>query len=352
MSTTSALLADLEAMPAGRRGLALRNCRRFHTASLCEEMARRSFAARFSASEEMVAWAEAAALVASSLPEGGAEADAVATAWANLGNARRIQGRLREADHALKRARQAMAAGTGSPDLEDHVDSLEGTLRVYQRRFREALEILGGLAARRGRRGDALGQARTLLQIGSALLYDERPEEAAALLVEALRALQVVPDLELERLATCALVYAYVRAGRPEWAESLWSRSDLYMRGAALFTRTRWWWVRGLVDLETGFPAPAAAKLREAREIFALEGLRFEAALVSLDLALCLVRLEDLGSARADLETALVLLVEIGAPREILVTVRGLLDLEDRKMTVQRISAAARRVRHYGYRLR
>ncbi len=84
MSTTSALLADLEAMPAGRRGLSLRNCRRFHTASLCEEMARRSFAARFSASEEMVAWAEAAALVASVLPEGDAEADAAATAWANL----------------------------------------------------------------------------------------------------------------------------------------------------------------------------------------------------------------------------------------------------------------------------
>ncbi len=78
----------------------------------------------------MVAWAEAAALVASVLPEGDAEADAAATAWANLGNARRIQGRLREADHALKRARQAMAAGRGSSDLEDHVDSLEGTLRV------------------------------------------------------------------------------------------------------------------------------------------------------------------------------------------------------------------------------
>ncbi len=351
MSSTSALLADLEAMPAGRRGLALRNCSRFHTASLCREMASRSFAARFSASEEMVAWAEAAALVASSLPEGDAEADAAATAWANLGNARRIQGRLREADHALKRARQAMAAGTGSQALEDHVDSLEGTLRVYQRRLPEALEILGRLAARRCRRGDTLGQARALQQIGSALLYDERPEEAAALLVEALRALQVVPDLELECLATCSLVYAYLRAGHPEWAESLWSRSDLYMRGAALRVRTHWMWVKGLIDLETGFPGPALAKIRQAREIFAAEGLRFDTALTTLDLVLCLVRLEDLGSARSELEAALILLLEIGAPRETLVAVRGLLDLEDRKLTVQRISAAARRVRRYVYRL-
>jgi tetratricopeptide (TPR) repeat protein len=351
MSSTSALLADLEAMPASRRGLALRNCSRFHTASLCQEMARRSFAARFSASEEMVAWAEAAVLVASALPESDAEADAITTAWANLGNARRIQGRLREADHALQRARQAMTTGTGSSELEDHVDSLEGTLRVFQRRFPEALEILGCLASRRGRRGDTLGQARALLQIGSALVAAERPEEAAVLLVEALRVLQVVPDLELERLATCALVFAYLRAGRPEWAESLWSRSDLYMSGAALLTRTRWLWGRGLIDLETSFPGPALAKVRKAREIFAAEGLRFDAALTTLDLVLCLVRLEDLGSARVELEAALILLLEIGAPRETLVAVRGLLDLEDRKLTVQRISAAARRVRRYGYRL-
>src|SRR5262249_31089165 len=180
----------------------------------------------------------------------------------------------------------------------DHVDSLEGTLRVYQRRFGEALEILRGLADRRGRRGDTLGQARALLQIGTTLLYGEQPEEAAELLVQALRALQVVPDLELERIAICALVYAYLRAGRREWAESLWSRADLFMSGGALRVRTHWWWERGLIDLETGFPGPALAKVREAREIFAVEGFRFEAALASLDLALCLVSLEDFSSAR------------------------------------------------------
>ena len=69
--------------------------------------------------------------------------DLRARAHAHLGNARRVLGELKAADDAFLRSRELLAqSGTGNTLVEAEILSLQGSLRLDQRRLDEAFELV------------------------------------------------------------------------------------------------------------------------------------------------------------------------------------------------------------------
>ncbi len=284
-----ALFEELSRLPFEEQGNRIREDDRFWNIGLSEFLCLES--ERVAASDALQATdlAELAVLVASLLEEGlfeGSWLDQVrAYAFAHLGNARRVLGELRSAKDAFRESRELWEAGTDvagdSFGYEARYLALNASLRREERCFEEALALLDqALAADGGpflRNAILVAKAKTLEEMGD-------PLRAISCLREAAEGIDPQPRLllcikhNLLLLLTAEGRYSEAEELLPavrNLSETLGNRLDLL--------RLRWAEARiarGREDAVT-----AAAMFEEVRVGFLAQEIGFDAALVSLELA-------------------------------------------------------------------
>jgi len=262
----------------------------FWTWGLCEALLGTSWELRESDPAGMLHLAELAVEASERLDSalcGAAPlADLRAQAWSSLANACRVSDRLALAETAMARACEARKEGTGSPLLRARLAELSASLLCDQRHFPAAFRLLD-LAYRLYRRhGEMHDAGRALITKGLHTGYTGDPEEGIRLIARGLRRIEreLDPRLVFQALHNILLFrveLADFRAAR----QQLWEMRPLYAVHADRIAQVKLRWIEGkifvgLCDLER-----AEAALLQAREAFAAEGLTYDGALVSFDLA-------------------------------------------------------------------
>lgn len=256
----------------------------------CENVLARTNDLRFSDPDGMLAGASLAVSLAERIaPEfqdPQALADLQARAWAAQGNARRIAGNLAEADADLSRALERSRQGTGDSRLLAHLLDLTASLRIAQRRFEEASQLLDWVFRIHWELGDRHEAGRALIGKSNAAAYALGLDEAVRLLGQSLALMDADRDPHLVLNVVHNLVCHLVDSGRHEQALRLLDRSRaLYTTHGGRIDRTKARWLEGRIALVLGDPDGADQAFREARAGYGEIGLPYDMALVSLDQA-------------------------------------------------------------------
>ncbi|HEX2223662.1 MAG TPA: hypothetical protein VHN15_05610 [Thermoanaerobaculia bacterium] len=216
----------------------------------------------------------------------GAVADLKAQVWAELGNAHRVNEQYQEADFAFGKAHEYLEEGTGDPSLLARVLSLEASLRRDQRRASEAVDLFARVYDLYLQLGERHLAGRALISRGIASRTAGDPFEAVRCLKQGMELLDRQRDPQLSASAAQSLADALTASGDYQGAGELLLESGFRETFAAQplgLLRLRW--VEGQVHAGLGRLQRAEKILREVREEFLEKDLRYEAALVGLDLA-------------------------------------------------------------------
>lgn len=214
-----------------------------------------------------------------------------ARAWAYVGNVRRILSDLTGAHEAFALAWERYARGYGELAVRAEILDMEASLRRAQRRFadgerviREAIELYYQLG-----RPDLAGKA--LLNHATMLWTSGDLEPALAALDRALFTLDVKTQPRLRLAAFATRLQILFDGGRwEEVVRALPNLHQLAQQHGGRLDRIRCRWFEARVQLEQGHLATAEELLTETRDAFIREGLAYDAALASLDLALLFVQ--------------------------------------------------------------
>jgi tetratricopeptide (TPR) repeat protein len=218
--------------------------------------------------------------------------DVLVRAMAYRANALRAMGKLQEADNRLASVRGLIRReAVTDTRVYAEVDWIEGILRKDQRRFVEAEELLSRAALLYEVAGERIEAARPLLTLG--LLYGDRQNLTRA--IEATRSALGKLDPETEpRLYLCGrhnLALFLVEGGQYDAAsEAMHADEELYRQFADLWTRLRQTWLQGKIAFGTGRLKAAEEAFLAVRDGFVQQGIGYDAAMVSLDLALVYLR--------------------------------------------------------------
>ncbi len=284
------LLGRLEGLPYAEQIRLVEEDEDFHTWGLCRLLLTRSLAQTSDDPAQAVDLANLAVRVSCHLDESYDPhwvLDLRAQAHAYLGNARRVLGELRSADDAFLQAGELLARSmTGIPRVQAEILDLKGSLRRAQRQLDEALQLADQALGLYRSSGDPQGVAITLLK--KAKILEEMGElgQAVDLLAASPAEIDEAGDPRLGLVARHNLITCLASADRFEEAEALLPE---VRELAALFAQpldsVRVRWTEGRVALGRGRPAEAEAAFREVQQEFLDRRMGYDAALVSLDLA-------------------------------------------------------------------
>jgi len=247
--------------------------------------------------------AELAVLIADSLEEGSPfEAGWIyqlrAFAWAHLGNARRVSGDVRGADDAFSMSDPWWEAGDEAigdalgygPDIL----ALKATLRRDQRRFPEALRLLdrslAGYLHEDPEHRDRHLAGLVLVKKASVFSHMAEPERAILAFREAEELVDSGRDPRLLLCLRHNLLDNLASAGRFAEARELLPEVEALCRSAgSRLDELRLRWVAGRIAAGLGDRTAARQAFDGARREFAARGMAYDAALVSLELAVLLI---------------------------------------------------------------
>jgi tetratricopeptide (TPR) repeat protein len=289
------LLVELQ---AGRRKwseLSADEKRLLEGAPLIEYLLAQSLELRYTDPAGMVEFAEAARLVVERVRSRRygrrVLADLRAQVWAELGNAYRVADDLAAAEAAFAQAAKWARRGTGSRQLVVRLEELAAWLYSDLRRFPEAAAMLDRTAEYYSMRGDARRVGRTMISRGLVTGYANEPELAVVFLLRGLRLIGPEEGESGLRLAAIhALALNLVEAGHCASARALLEKNErLYRRGGKL-NKLRLHWLKGKIAHGLGELGRAEADFHVARLGFKRVEKNYDAALVSLDLALLYAR--------------------------------------------------------------
>jgi len=284
------------------RDLLLRDSLRFQTWGVFELLVERSL----EASIQDPAFGEHLGLLALRLSDHldrgryGAEriADLQARAWAFVGNTRRLRFDFQGAEEAFGQAYQELKKGTRDGLERAIFLDLKASLRRAQRRFDEALRLLQRAVDLFLSHGERHRAGRSLVNMATVRHHAGNLEEAISSLYQALPLID--PERE-PRLLLCArhnLVDYTAGLGRFQEAHRLYRDArPLYRSFNEPWVQNRRRWVRGKIAKGLGQLRRAEAQFLAARDGFIAEGIPYDTALVSLELALLYAeqgRTEDL----------------------------------------------------------
>jgi len=231
---------------------------------------------------------EAAQVVLSRTPTGDGVADLHARAAIYMGNSLRAQGDIKGADRHFSFARHVIFHnGVTDPVVIAEVDWFEGTLRKDQRNFGKAEELLLRAATFYRLAGEEGKAAYPLVTLG--LLQADRQEHRAArdTFLMALRLIDPGKDARLYCYAHHNLARSLCYLGHyAAAAEALAAGQDFYGKHPDPYTQFRVVWLEGLIAAGLGRLEEAEAAFLSVRRHFLEEGNGYDAAMVSLDLAL------------------------------------------------------------------
>jgi tetratricopeptide (TPR) repeat protein len=244
----------------------------------------------------MLSLAESAAGVAKHIkaekyPWPGFIADLRARAFAELGNAYRLNLRFQDADAAFAQAREFLAAGSGDPALNAQVLDLAASLRSSQRRLDDAIALLEEVHSLYVEAGDSHLAGRALISKGINTHYQGHPREAVDLFERGLRLLDSERDPQLTAISQEVLLHALTDCGEYRQASVLLLQSGLREAFAAEpLNLLKLRWVEGKIHAGLGRPAKAERAFAEVRREFLRLGQVYDAALVGLELAAAWLR--------------------------------------------------------------
>lgn len=232
--------------------------------------------------------AEAAVGVLLRSPEVPGLYDLLVRARAYQANALRALGRLAEAEERLRGARTVLRTQNATdPLVFAEVDWIEGGLRKDRRQFPEAEELLVRAASLYSLAGEKGQSADCLLTLGL-LYYDTGKTRDAIEVTETAAAL--IPPEQNPRSYLCArhnLTLFLTEAGEyAAAAQALAHDEDLYRQFSDDWTRLRQVWLKGKVAFGLGRLDEAERAFLGTRQGFLDQGIGYDAALASLDLAL------------------------------------------------------------------
>lgn len=205
-------------------------------------------------------------------------------------NACRACGDLREADEQYKQVHYLVGQyAVSDPETLARLADLEASLRKDQRRFVQAERLLvRALTLYRLTSGREI--PRVLLNVGDLFYVAGLPDKAIEATQAALALIPADPPSRLYLIGRYNLTLQLAEAGRPkEAAELLTADEGLYREHSEPWVQLRLLWVRAkIAALEE--PDRALGLLARSREGFIAQGIGYDAAMVSLDMALIYLR--------------------------------------------------------------
>jgi tetratricopeptide (TPR) repeat protein len=262
----------------------------FWTWGLCEALQRKSWALRQADPAGMLQLASLAVETAQRLEPGryGAAhvADLLAQAWSELANAYRISDQLHAAEAALSQAFKVLREGTGSPLLRARLAELTASLLCDQRHFPMAFRLLDTAHRLYLRQSAGHEAGRTLIIKGLHTGYTGDPEEGVRLLACGLRLIDRSRDSKLVFQVLHNILLFRVELGEFRLARhQLWEMRPLYRHHTDQIALVKLRWIEGKIFVGLGKREYAIRAFLQAKESFEREGLAYDAALVSFDLA-------------------------------------------------------------------
>jgi tetratricopeptide (TPR) repeat protein len=273
-------------------GFPLRQAQTLHGWPLCEALLSKSFEERYRDPKKMLRLAYDAARVAEHTPaekyepSPGFVMDLRARAFAELGNARRINDQLSEAERDFSRARAFLAEGTGDFLVEARVLDLEASFLSDRGRFEDANSLLSKVYDLYQEVGDTHLAGRTLISKGINIRHAGRPREAIGILEKGVRLVEAGRDAELPVIGQMGLLDALVDAGEFGRANRMLLASGL--RGAFAMeplNLLKLRWVEGKVHAGLGRFKRAETIYCSVRDEFLRLERNYDAAVLGLDLA-------------------------------------------------------------------
>jgi tetratricopeptide (TPR) repeat protein len=291
-------LADLLRLSEGERLLRAASDPRFAHPEVVRALLDQSHAVRYDDPQRMLHLADlarrtAGACTAETAGNGAQLADLRARAWGQYGNALRVCSQLHDADEALATAERLRESGTRDPLLRARLREHTASLRTFQGRFQQAIELADDAAAVYRELGETHSLASTMVQKAIASLYAGETEAAVRTLNRAIPLID--PDEQNPHLLLAAchnLIRGYIDLDRPEQALSLYFEArELYKEfDSASIIRLRAGWQEGQLLRDLGHLSAAETALCTARQGFLERGIAYDMALISLDLASVYVR--------------------------------------------------------------
>jgi tetratricopeptide (TPR) repeat protein len=283
----------------------LRQAQTLHGWPLCEALLSKSFDERYRDPKKMLRLAYDAARVAEHTPADkyepspGFVMDLRARAFAELGNARRINDQFAEAERDFSRARAFLVGGTGDFLLEARVLDLEASLYSSQGHFEDAISLLDKVHDLYQEVGDIHLAGRALISKGFNLRRAGRPYQAIAILEQGVRLVEADRDPELPVIAQQGLLDALVDAGEFGRANRILLASGLREAfSAEPLNLLKLRWVEGKVHAGLGRLKRAETIYCSVREELHRLGSHYDAALLGLDLVALWLRQDRVAEVR------------------------------------------------------
>lgn len=350
-----ALFIELMKLPPERQRLLIRNSRRFRTWGLLELLLERALETAIQ-NPEGSEWLAVLALDISERLDSssycmGVISDIQGRAWGYIANTRRLRSDLQGAEEAFKKAEACLRKGSNDPiELAIHLDLRASLLRA-QRQFEEALTLLHRAVSIFQQYGHPHRAGRSLLKVENVFHHLGNSEGGIPFLFQALELID--PEIE-PRLLLCAhhnLIDDLAEAGRFIEAQNLYRQTlPLYRDFPDASTQNRRKWVKGKISLGLGQMQRAESLFLVAREGFVADGVSYDVALISLDLALIYARQGRTTDLRRIAEEMLPIFSSLQIQREALAALaflRQALDAE--RVSVEVVSRVAEFFRRAQY---
>lgn len=323
-STPEELLVELATLSEDEQVGWVTTYSRFAHPRLVQKLVEMSYAVRYENATRMLHYAHLARLAADACTvaiAGNAPklSDLRCLGWRQYANALRVSGRMRESEEAFANAQRFCEEGTGDPPLRATLLARLVSLRVFQRRFDEAI----ALADEAGRIYNELGQsgsfASTMVQKSIAQIYAGDPAAAVRTLNRVIPLIDNEGDPHLLLAACQNLIIAYIEMGEPEQALSLYFEAKpLFQDVQDPLNALRVAWQEGRLLRDLGHARAAEAEFLRAREGFQERGLLYEVAAISLDLSEVYLRLGKIVELQEAVAQMVPIFQSLGVDREML----------------------------------
>ncbi len=207
-------------------------------------------------------------------------------AWAHVANACRIKSDLQGAEEAFRHAWEHLEKGTGDFLEKAVLLDLYASFRRDQRLFDDSFRLLKRAISIFLHLGEQHRAGRSLVNMS--IIYNQisQPEEAISRLQQAL---DLIDPEEEPRLLLCArhnLTFYLASSGQFQEAQRAYNETrNLYRNFPDAWTQNRRHWVKGKILRGLGQPTRAESLFLAARDGFVAEGISYDMALVSLEIA-------------------------------------------------------------------
>jgi tetratricopeptide (TPR) repeat protein len=213
-------------------------------------------------------------------------ADMRARAWGYLANSLRIRSDLRGAEAAFETACSHLASGTGDRLELGILLDLQASLLRAQRDFPGAIGLLNQAIELFSLSGDPHRAGRSMVNLATVHEHAMQFEQAIPILHQAIEKIDPERDPRLLLCARHNLITYLADLGRSQEARRIYRDTrPLYRSFAEPWVQNRRKWMRAKIARDLGHTAHAETLYLLARDGFVAEGIPYDTALVSLELA-------------------------------------------------------------------